>query len=112
MPKPAKIKKPKSFMFTTKHHSFSGWMGVILCVLSLAALTGGIYLAFINAGKSNIRMGSQGFFAIILNFIGLIAGITGYPERDIHKWVPILAMASNTIVMAAWVLLVIYSGGF
>ena len=107
MPKPAKIKKAKSFMFTTKHHSFSGVMGCVLAVISIAVLTGMIYLAFENAGKSTVMMGSQGLFALILDFIGVIAGITSINERDIHKWVPIVSIAVNAIMMSIWILLVI-----
>lgn len=107
MPKPAKIKKAKSFMFTTKHHSFSGVMGCVLAVISIVVLTGTIYLAFENAGKSTVMMGSQGLFALILDFLGIIAGVTSMNERDIHKWVPILSIVVNSILLVIWVLLVI-----
>ena len=107
MPKPVKIKKAKSFMFTTKHHSFSGVMGCVLAVISIAVLTGTIYLAFENAGKSTVMMGAQGLFALILDFIGAIAGITSINERDIHKWVPILSIVVNSLLLVIWVALVI-----
>ena len=106
MPKPVKIKKPKSFMFTTKHHSFSGVMGVVMCVISIIVLIGGIYMAFVHAGKSNVVMGAESFFAMILNFLGVIAGITALSERDIHRWVPILSIVSNLVVLVIWISLV------
>ena len=106
MPKPVKIKKPKSFMFTTKHHSFSGVMGVVVCVISILVMTGGIYMAFINKGKSNVTMGAEGLFAMILDLLGIISGITALSERDIHRWVPILSIIANMIVLAVWIALV------
>ena len=110
MPKPVKIKKPKSFMFTTKHHSFSGVMGGVLGIISIGVLTSSIYFAFTKAGKSSVAMGGAGLFAMILDFIGVLAGLTAMSERDIHKWVPIASMIGNSIVLAIWIALVIYGG--
>jgi len=107
MPRPVKIKKAKSFMFTTKHHSFSGVMGCILCVISITVLVGGIYLAFVNKGKSDLMIGGCAFFALILNILGIISGLTSLSERDIHRWVPYTSIVANSVVLALWVLLVI-----
>lgn len=107
MPKPAKIKKAKSFMFTTKHHSFLGVMGCIACVISATVMIYGIYYAYLDAGKSSVGIGGAGLFALVLDFIGIIAGITGISERDIHKWVPIVSIVTNVVMLVLWVLLVI-----
>lgn len=107
MPKPVKIKKPKSFMFTTKHHSFSGIMGCIVCIISILVMIIGIYSAFINKGKSSLMIGSQGMLSLVLNFIGIISGVTALSERDIHKWVPITAIVANGIMLSVWILLVL-----
>ena len=107
MPKPVKIKKAKSFMFTTKHHSFLGVMGLVICGISIATMVAAIYLAFINKGKSSVAMGGMALFAPILDFIGIISGIVGLPERDIHKWVPIVSIILNTIMLALWITLVV-----
>lgn len=108
MGRPVKIKKAKSFMFTTKHSSFSGIMGIVLMSISIIVMGVAIYSAFLHQGNSNVIMGSEGFFALILNFIGLIAGITALSERDIHKWQPVFAIIGNGIVLALWLLLVIW----
>lgn len=97
-------------MFTTKHHSFAGVMGIVMCIISIVALAGGIYMAFIHAGKSNIIMGAEGLFAMILNFLGIIAGITSVSEKDIHKWGPILSISANSVVLVIWLALVIMGG--
>ena len=110
MPKPAKIKKAKSFMFTTKHHSFSGVMGCIACVISISVMAYGVYYAYLDAGKSSVGIGGAGLFALVLDFIGIIAGITGISERDIHKWVPIVSIVANSIMLVLWILLVIIGG--
>ena len=107
MPRPVKIKKAKSFMFTTKHHSFSGVMGCVMCVISIVVMIVSIYFAFINRGQSSVSTGSLAFFSVILNFLGAIAGVTALGERDIHKWVPITSIVANLIILAVWILLVL-----
>lgn len=108
MPKPVKIKKAKSFMFTTKHHSFSGVLGCVVCVVSIFVLVSSIYLAFRSAGKSTVAIGGTAFFSLILDFLGVICGLTALSERDIHKWVPIVAIVANGIVMFLWIAVVIH----
>ena len=107
MPKPAKIKKAKSFMFTTKHHSFLGVIGCIACVISASVMIYGIYYAYLDAGRSSVSIGGMALFALVLDFIGIISGITGISERDIHKWVPIVSVVVNSIILALWILLVL-----
>jgi len=107
MPRPVKIKKPKSFMFTTKHHSFSGWLGCSSGMISIGVYVSSVYLAFMNAGKSTISIGGAAFCALILDILGVIAGITALSERDIHKWVPITAIAGNSVMLAIWVLTIL-----
>jgi len=106
MPKPVKIKKAKSFMFTTKHHSFSGWMGFVAGCISIAVFVTSIYLAFVNKGQSSVAIGGVAFSALLLDFIGVLAGITALNERDIHRWVPIAAIVGNAIMIFLWVALV------
>lgn len=107
MPKPAKIKKSKSFMFTTKHHSFSGVMGCIACVVSISVMVYGIYYAYLDAGRLSVSIGGMALFALVLDFIGIISGIAGISERDIHKWVPIVSIVANAVMLVLWVSLVI-----
>lgn len=95
-------------MFTTKHHSFSGIMGCIVGVISVIVMSFGIFLAYVNKGVSNAAMGSVSLFALILNAVGIVAGTTALAERDIHKWVPVASIIFNTLVLAAWVILLIW----
>lgn len=108
MPKPKKIKKAKSFMFTTKHHSFSGVLGCACGVISVIVMSFNIFLAYTNKGASNVAMGSVSLFALILNVVGIVAGTTALAERDIHKWVPIASIIFNSIVLVVWVMLLIW----
>ena len=80
MPKPVKIKKKKSFMFTTKHHSFLGVLGAIVGIISLVMIVWCIYLSFIGRGKVDDRMGAVGFFAALANVLGIISGFCGFPR--------------------------------
>lgn len=108
MAKPKKIKKAKSFMFTTKHHSFSGVLGIVIGVISAIVMSFSIFLAYTNKGASNVAMGSVSLFALILNVVGIVAGTTALAERDIHKWVPIASIIFNSIVLVVWVMLLIW----
>lgn len=103
MPKPVKIKKKKSFMFTTKHHSFLGVLGAIVGIISISALVGSIYISFMNRGTVGFNMGSIGFFAACMNIIGLFCGFLALNERDIHRWLPIASIVGNTLILAVWV---------
>lgn len=108
MPKPKKIKKAKSFMFTTKHHSFSGVMGIVIGIISAIVMSFSIFLAYSNKGASNIATGGVSLFALILNIVGIVAGVTALAERDIHKWVPIASILFNSVILAAWAILIIW----
>lgn len=108
MAKPKKIKKAKSFMFTTKHHSFSGVLGIVIGVITAIVMSFGIFLAYSNKGASNVAMGSVSLFALILNVVGIVAGTTALAERDIHKWVPIASIIFNSIVLVVWAILLIW----
>lgn len=108
MSKPKRIKKAKSFMFTTKHHSFSGVLGCACGVISVIVMSFSIFLAYTNKGASNVAMGSVSLFALILNIVGIVAGTTALAERDIHKWVPIASIIFNSIVLVVWVMLLIW----
>lgn len=107
MPKPVKIKKKKSFMFTTKHHSFLGVLGAILCILSLFTLCWCVYMSFVNRGHIGNNFGAVGFFAALVDVIGIIGGFLALNERDIHRWLPIASIAGNSGVLAVWVSIII-----
>lgn len=103
MPKPVKIKKAKSFMFTTKHHSFSGVMGIVLAIISFVVIIGSTYMAFINKGHLDIKICGVAFGAALLNLLGVICGLTALSERDIHKWAPITSIVANAVILFLWV---------
>ncbi len=107
MPRPVKIKKKKSFMFTTKHHSFTGILGGVIAIISACVMCFCVYSSFLRQGTGDEKLGSIGMFAAILNIIGVICGLTSVNERDIHKWVPIAAGLLNSLMLVVWVLLVI-----
>lgn len=107
MPRPVKIRKKKSFMFTTKHHSFTGILGGVIAVISIVSLSFCIYSSFINKGRSNENFGILGMFTALSNIVGIVCGISAVNERDIHKWVPIAAGLINSVVLVIWIFLVI-----
>ena len=110
MGKPQKIRKKNSILFTTKHHSFNGIMGTVLFVVCLGIMITSVIFSFHNRGEVDISFGYYGFFAAVLNLLGLIAGVISVRERDVHLYAPWIALAGNSIMLIAWILGVIISG--
>jgi len=109
MARSPKIRKKKSFMFTTKHHSFTGILGVVLFALCASVQITSIMYAFSNRGKVDLSFGYYGFFTALLNVIGLISGIVGLRERDAFKPAPWIAIAGNSLMLIFWLVLLILS---
>ena len=49
----------------------------------------------------------MGFFAALVDVIGIIGGFLALNERDIHRWLPIASIAGNSGVLAVWVSIII-----
>ena len=107
MGKPKKIKKKNSILFTTKHHSFNGIMGVVLLVMCLMITITSVMFSFHNRGDVSESFGYYGFLSALMNLIGLIGGILGVNERDAYKYAPIVAIAGNAVMLAAWVAIIL-----
>ena len=106
MPKPKKIRKKKSFMFTTKHQSENGILSASIAILSTGVLIGSIVFAFLHRGNVPKEMGAVGMFAALADIIGIIAAALSFKERDIFIWVPRIALIVNAVLLILWVLLV------
>ncbi|MBO4901979.1 MAG: hypothetical protein J5518_04240 [Lachnospiraceae bacterium] len=109
MPKPKKIKKKKSFMFTTKHQSENGVLSCVIAVVSLLAMISCIIFSFTHRGEVPGKLGGVGMFAAIGNIIGIVAASISLKERDIFIWVPRIALIVNIVLFLLWGLLV-FSG--
>lgn len=108
MPKPVKIKKKKSFMFTTKHHSFLGILGTIIAFVTVGAIIFVTYESFQYRGKASINLGGMGLFAALSNVIGILCGLSALNERDIHRWLPIADIIVNIIILCLWIFFVAF----
>ena len=106
MPKPKKIKKKKSFMFTTRHYSFTGILSIVLAVISLAGLILSILIAYYNGGDVDVHYGAVGLFAVLMNMTSVIGAFISLNERDTYVWVPKTALVADAADMLAWILLV------
>lgn len=109
MGKPKKIRKKNSILFTTKHHSFNGIMGVVLLVMSLSIMITSVMFSFHNRGDVSESFGYYGFLTAVMNLIGLIGGLIAVRERDAYKYAPIAAIAGNAFVIVCWVALIVLS---
>ena len=108
MPRPKKIRKKRSFMFTSRHYSMTSIIAFAMGVCSLAGLIGSILMSFGDKGKPPMHLGGVGLFAMIGNIIGVIAAMNSLNERDIFKWVAYGALGLNMAGMTLWTLMVFW----
>ncbi|MCR5734576.1 MAG: DUF6142 family protein [Lachnospiraceae bacterium] len=108
MPKPKKIKKKKSFMFTTRHYSFTGILSFALAVISILGLIFSVLIAYHNGGSVDDHYGAVGLFAVLMNITSVIAAFISLNERDTYVWVPKAALVADAVDMIAWILLVVW----
>lgn len=108
MPRPKKIRKRKSFMFSSRHYSMTSIISFVMGVCSIAGLIGSILLSFSEKGRPPMHLGGVGLFAMIGNVIGVIAAMNSLSERDIYRWVSYSALGLNMAGMALWTLMVFW----
>ncbi|MCR4807777.1 MAG: hypothetical protein K5857_08900 [Lachnospiraceae bacterium] len=102
MARPRKIRKRKSFMFTSRHYSMLSIIAFVMGLCSVAGMIGSILIAFADNGKPPVRIGGVGLFGMIGNLIGLIAAVKSLSERDIFRWVSYGAMGLNIAGIVLW----------
>ncbi len=107
MPRPKKIRKKKSFMFTTRHQSENGIISLVLGILSLICIIAGVYMAFSGRGDVPDKNAAVGMFAALGNIAGIIAASLGMQERDIFVWVPRSGLIINIVCLLAWAAMII-----
>lgn len=106
MARPQKIRKRKSFMFTSRHYSMLSIVAFVMGLCSLAGMVGSILIAFAQRGKPPAHIGGVGLFGMAGNIIGLIAALNSLNERDIFKWVSYGAMGLNAAGAVLWLFLI------
>lgn len=109
MGKPAKIRKKKSFMFTTRHYSFMSIMGILLGVLCISVIATSVVHSYRNAGNVDARFGGIGLFTALLNAIGLACGIISLKERDIYVSAAVAAIVINAATLLCWFVMIVIS---
>ncbi len=105
MPRPKKIRKKKSFMFTSRHYSFIGNLAMLLAVCSFVGFFGAVFTAYMNVEKGGKGIGSVGLFGVIMNITGVIASVISLRERDIYVWLPRTALFFNLFDILIWALI-------
>ncbi len=109
MGRPVKIRKKKSFMFTTRHYSFMSIMGIVLGVFCLGVVITSVLHSYNNAGSVGAGFGLIGLMSLILNIIGIICGVTGLHERDVYITPAVVAIVINSIVVLWWLIMILIS---
>ncbi|MCR5419696.1 MAG: hypothetical protein K6E98_01655 [Lachnospiraceae bacterium] len=108
MPKPRKIRKKKSFMFTSRHYSLQSILALTMGICSVAGMMGAVAVSFKDKGEPPAHLGGVGLFGMLGNIVGTIAGMTSLNESDIYKWVSYFAMVLNMIGMLLWTLILFW----
>lgn len=109
MGKPVKIRKKKSFMFTTKHHSFLSLLGVGIGVFCWTVAITLVIGAFHKEGVASIQKGAVGLFSILLNIIGIVSGVISMNERDTYITTAIAAIVLNAALIVCWLVVIFIS---
>ncbi len=109
MGKPAKIRKKKSFMFTTRHYSFMSIFGIMLGLFCIAVIATSIVHSYNNAGAIDGGFGGVGMFSALLNIIGILCGVVSLGERDIYVSAAVAAIVINSVVLFGWLVMIILS---
>ena len=110
MGKPVKIRKKKSFMFTTRHYSFMSIIGILLGVICAFAVTTVVFVSYKQAGKVDRGFGGVGLFSVFLNVIGIVCGLISIRERDVYISPGIVAIALNGAMILGWIAILIIAG--
>ncbi|MBO4889682.1 MAG: hypothetical protein J5574_01710 [Lachnospiraceae bacterium] len=110
MGKPVKIRKKKSFMFTTRHYSFMSIMGIMIGVICAIAVTAVIFASYRSAGSVDRGFGGVGLFSVFLNIIGIVCGIISIRERDVYISPGIVAISLNGAMILGWIVIMMLGG--
>ncbi len=109
MGRPVKIRKKKSFMFTTRHYSFMSILGIVLAVLCLCVVITSVIHSYNNVGNIGAGFGTIGLMSLILNIIGILCGVVSLNERDIYITPSIVAIVLNSLMVVSWLVMIIIS---
>jgi len=94
-------------MFTTKKHSITGILSVLLGITSLAGLIIAIVVSFLNRGMTPMRAACAGLIGVISAVTGAFAGLNGSKERDTYLIFPRIGTIMNIVMMILWIIIVI-----
>ena len=108
MSRPKKIRKKKSFMFTSRHYSMFSIVSASVGLCSLAGFVGAILMSFHEKGRPPVHLGGVGLFGMLGNIVGAAAAINSFNERDIYRWVAYAGMGINITGMLLWMLIIFW----
>ncbi len=108
MPRPKKIRKKKSFMFTSRHYSMLSVVAAAMGLFSIAGLVLSVLVSFSEKGNPPVHIGGVGLFGMIGNVVGAFAAMNSLKERDIYRWVSYAALAINIAGMLLWTMMIVW----
>ncbi|MCR5301963.1 MAG: DUF6142 family protein [Lachnospiraceae bacterium] len=109
MGKPVKIRKKKSFMFTTRHYSFMSIAGILIGVICACVISTSVIHSYNSYGNIAPGFGGIGLFSMLLNVVGIFCGIVSMYERDIYITPAVIAIALNALMVLGWIIMIVIS---
>ena len=103
------MKKRKGYIFTTKRHSEKAIMATILGIISLAALSIVVFMAYLRSGEVPVGYGFTGLLATLFSIVGLCLGVVTFREKDYYRFFPVLGILLNLAALGS-VSLILYAG--
>ncbi len=89
----------KNYMFTNRRHSDKAVMGMILGIISLAAMIAVIFLSYTKGGNVPAGYGFTGLFAVVFSVVGLVLGITSIREKNQFLLFPVIGIILNGVAL-------------
>lgn len=89
----------KNYMFTNRRHSDKAVMGMILGIISLAAMIAVIFLSYKRGGNVPAGYGFTGLFAVVFSVVGLVLGITSMREKNQFLLFPVIGIILNGVAL-------------
>lgn len=94
------MKKPRNYLFTSRHQSWTALIGSSLGLISLVSSCVMIYEAYSNDGEARERSGAVILLCLIFSLVGMTLSVLSRREPDRWYFFSYAGMVLNGIVLA------------
>ncbi|MEE8920977.1 MAG: hypothetical protein SOI60_03255 [Lachnospiraceae bacterium] len=93
------MKRPRSFLFTSRHQSMPALVSCLLGLISLVSTALMIFETYENGGVAQVRCGAVVFICLIFSLAGLILAIYSFSDQDSYLITSVLGVIFNGVVL-------------